>query len=139
MSQYLHFCLVPEKDEKELVFATFSRSTDVYSMFNDSIHIPFRMQDEYTVLDKEKANIVLKEAEEDINKSKNRLNLIKECYNSVNTHTTQEYDDYVEEYTGLVEYINDLEGAYIYVKHLLDLFVYELVYSDFKEVRMFIG
>lgn len=139
MSQYLHFCLIPEKDEKELVFVAYSRSTSLYSMFNDSIHIPFRMEDEYTVLNKEKADIVLKEAEEDIKKSKSRLNLIKECYNSVTVHTTQEYDNYVEEYTGLVEYINELEETYECVKHLLDLLVYELEYSDFKEVRMFIG
>lgn len=141
MSQYLHFCLVPKEEEsdKELLFATYSRSTDVYSMFNDAIHIPYRMHEEYVVLDKDRANIVIDEAKNDIKKSKQRLEDLKECYNSVTSHTSEDYNDYREEYDGLVEYIRDLESAFNEVKILITLLVHELEYSDFKEVRLFIG
>ena len=141
MSQYLHFCLVPKEEEsdKELLFIAYSRSTDVYSMFNDAIHIPYRMHEEYVVLDKDRANIVIDEAKNDIKKSKQRLEDLKECYNSVDSHTSEDYNDYREEYDGLVEYIRDLESAFKEVKILITLLVHELEYSDFKEVRLFIG
>ena len=143
MSQYLHFCLVPKEEEsdkeKELVFIAYSRNTDVYSMFNDAIHIPYRMDKEYVVLDKDRANIVIDEAKNDIKKSKQRLEDLKECYNSVDSHTSEDYNDYREEYDGLVDYIRDLESAFKEVEILITLLVHELEYSDFKEVRLFIG
>ncbi len=143
MSQYLHFCLVPKEEEfdkeKELLFISYSRSTDIYTMFEEAIHIPYRMNEEYVVLDKDRANIVVDEARNDIKKSKQRLEDLKECYNSVDSHTTEDYNDYREEYDGLVDYIRDLESALREVEILITLLVHELEYSDFKEVRMFIG
>lgn len=143
MSQYLHFCLIPKtnegEEEKELLINSYSRSTEIYSMFNDAINIPYRMEDEYVILTKERADSVLREAKEDIDKGKNRLELLKECYNSVDNHTTEDFESYQSEYTGLVEYIRDLESAYEYTKVLLDVLFYDLEYSDFKEIRMFNG
>lgn len=143
MSQYLHFCLIPktneDEKEKELVLNSYSRSSEIYSMFNDAINIPYRMEDEYVILTKERADSVLREAKEDIDKGKNRLKLLKECYNSVDNHTTEDFENYQNEYTGLVEYIRDLESAYEYTKVLLDVLFYDLEYSDFKEIRMFNG
>lgn len=143
MSQYLHFCLIPKtnegEEEKELLINSYSRSTEIYSMFNDAISIPYRMEDEYVILTKERADSVLREAKEDIDKGKNRLELLKECYNSVDNHTTEDFESYQSEYTGLVEYIRDLESAYEYTKVLLDVLFYDLEYSDFKEIRMFNG
>ena len=148
MSQYLHFCLVPKEEEfdkeesnkeKELLFMAYSRNTDVYSMFNDAIYIPYRTDKEYVVLDKDKASLVIDEAKNDIKKSKQRLEDLRECYNSVDSHTTEDYNDYREEYDGLVDYIRDLENAFKEVEILISLLVHELEYSDFKEVRLFIG
>ena len=143
MSQYLHFCLVPKEEEsdkeKELLLMAYSRNTEVYSMFNDAIYIPYRMDKEYVVIDKDRASMVIDEAKNDIKKSKQRLEDLRECYNSVDSHTSEDYNDYREEYDGLVEYIRDLESAFKEVELLITLLVNELEYSDFKEVRLFVG
>lgn len=143
VSQYLHFCLVPKttenEPERELLINSYSRSSEIYSMFNDAISIPYRMENEYTLLTKEKADTVVKEAQYDLEKTKGRLELLKECYNSVDNHTSEDFSNYSEEYNGLVEYIKDLESGLEYVKTLLDVLFYDIEYSDFKEIRLFIG
>lgn len=143
MSQYLHFCLVPKttenEPEKELLINSYSRNTEIYTIFNDAISIPYRMENEYTLLTKEKADTIVKEAQYDLDKTKGRLELLKECYNSVDNHTSEDFNHYSEEYNGLVEYIKDLKSGLEYVKTLLDVLFYDIEYSDFKEIRLFVG
>lgn len=97
MSSYLTFYLVPKKARKKynynaeesnteteielskglpLVLASYSRSSDIYSAFNDELHPAYAgMEEKYTELTVADCNRVIESIQEDIKSIEARLNI----------------------------------------------------------------
>lgn len=107
MSSYLSFFIVPKrKSDKEpkqyIIIAAYSRSTDIYQYFNESINPAWAGSEEkYTTLSLECVNQVIKDFDDDINKGKARLNEYEKY--------AKDNPEYIDEIISMKEYISDLE------------------------------
>ena len=116
MSSYLTFYLKPRVEEqKPITLISYSRNTEVYKYFDNSIHPVYIGLEEtqYTELTKDKVNRVIEDLKCDISKSQKRL-LEYEKYSAGNS----EMVEYIIE---LKEYIEDLEWALQKIEFIKDL------------------
>lgn len=128
MSSYLTFYLVPKaEDSKPLSLISYSRSSDVYRYFNDTLHVKYITNNEgevqYTELTTDMVDEVLNDLKNDISKAEKRI-LEYEKHTSGNT----EIIEYILEQK---EYIEDLEWALHKIEFIRDL-VYEASCSGNK-------
>lgn len=128
MSSYLTFYLIPKAEDskpevKPISLISYSRSSNVYQYFNDTIHpayIGIGDETQYTELTINKVDEVIEELKNDISKAQKR---------------TVEYEKHaagnselIEDIISQKEYIEDLEWALHKVEFIRDL-VQEASYS----------
>lgn len=152
MSSYLTFYLVPKKTKKKydfdkddgstekeielskgepLVLTSYSRSSDVYQAYNDTLHPAYcGMEDKYTELSYEDSQMVVREFEKELIKSKERLDIdykmLKEGgYNSELWEEIHSWEEYVKEQTSTLEVLKFISSL-----------VYEVYeeWTDFEKV-----
>lgn len=153
MSSYLNFYLVPKKSKKmydydkddghteievelatgkPLLFMSYSRSSDIYQTYNETLHPVFigLKETQYTELTYEKSQEVIRDYEKDLIKTKERLSvsykMLKECgYSSELWEDIQSTEEYVREQEKCLEEL----------KHISDI-VYEIYegYNDFEKI-----
>lgn len=152
MSSYLSFYLVPKKSkkvynydndgehtEKEIELSTgiplllfsFSRSSDLYQAFNDTLHPAYAgMEEKYTELTTDGCKEVMDDIRNEIEDTKKRLNtdykMLKESgYSSELYEDIHSWENYVTERESLLES----------VKNIYDI-VYECAegYNNFEKV-----
>lgn len=142
MSSYLNIYLVPKKEKCEkqepLLFASYSRNTDVYQYF-ETINPTFVGIDEihYSELTNDKLQEVKNEIKEDLEtferKHKHKLQVLKYAINKPS-------EDYIQELAEEKEYIHELKITYNTIDSLVDI-LSEINdgYTDFEKVLVNVG
>lgn len=135
MSSYLNIYLVPkrkdrDKEEKQhLLFASYSRSTDIYEVFNEYVNPIFigNAEGNYTSLIKDDVDLMIDGILTDIRNSQERLD-VYEQYASKN-------EEYIQEILDLREIIRDYKSTHDFLLFLKGL-VEDTIdgYNDFEEV-----
>lgn len=124
MSSYLTFYIkTKEENSKPLSLISYSRNTDIYQYFDENVHPAYIGMDEdtkYTELSKNDVDLVIEDMENDIGKTKKRI---------------EEYEKHaggnqeiIEEILNWKEYIEDLEYWLHKVEFIKDL-IEEASYS----------
>lgn len=134
MSSYLTIYIVPKrksnKEKKRYIpLAAYSRSTDIYQYFNESVNPVYIGNGEeipYTTLTKENVASVLSDFAEDIQKAQARL-VEYEKYASNNP-------DYISEIIELKEYIQDLQYWKDKASFIQDILCDMSIYTEIEEV-----
>ena len=139
MSSYLSFYIVPkrksqEEPKKHILLLSFSRNSDIYRYFDDTLSIVWVGNSEvipYTTLSSDDIHRVHEAIRSDMDSSQRRLTEF-EKYAAKNS-------DYVNEIISLKEYISELQ----YAKHqteFIELILDEMeFYEDIEEVCCNIG
>lgn len=142
MSSYLNFYLVPKKnnipfegeqiltvannsEEKPLLLASYSRNNPIYQAVSDAITVPYAFKDDkcfYIDLTKGIIDSIIHSVYEDLNQSKKRQELNTKAFNEIKSHTSDEYNTFVEDYTSMEEYIDELTENYLMLKGIGTLF-----------------
>ena len=138
MSSYLNVYLVPKKEKSEkqepLLFASYSRNTDVYQYFNDAISPVYIGTDDvhYTELTNNKLQAVKEEIKSDIEEYERRYNHKLEV---IKYAIKAPSEDYIQELTEEKEYIHELKTTYNTIDTLVDLLTdINEGYTDFEKV-----
>ena len=143
MSSYLTIYLVPKKEKSEkqepLIFASYSRNTNIYQEFEDAINPVYIGLDEehYDELTNEKLQKVKNSVKENLDvierRHKHKLQVLKYAINTPS-------EDYVQELTEEKEYIHELKTTYNTIDVLVDL-LSEINdgYTDFEKVLVNVG
>lgn len=134
MSSYLSIYIVPKRKSKEekkqhIVLATYSRSTDIYSYFDENIHPAFIGSNEetpYTTLTKENVGEVLQDFGNDISKSKTRLTEYEKY--------AKDNPEYIDDIISLKEYIQDLQYWKDKISFIMDILDDMDCYEEIEEV-----
>lgn len=142
MSSYLNIYLVPKKEKCEkqepLLFASYSRNTDVYQYF-ETINPTFVGIDEihYSELTNDKLQEVKNEIKKDLEtferKHKHKLQVLKYAISKPS-------EDYIQELAEEKEFIHELKITYNTIDSLVDI-LSEINngYTDFEKVLVNIG
>ena len=142
MSSYLNIYLVPKKEKCEkqepLLFASYSRNTDVYQYF-ETINPTFIGMNEinYSELTNDKLQEVKNEIKEDLEKyersHKHKLQVLKYAINKPS-------EDYINELAEEKEFIHELKTTYNIIDSLVDI-LSEINdgYTDFEKVLVNVG
>lgn len=142
MSSYLNIYLVPKKEKYEkqepLLFASYSRNTDVYQYF-ETINPTFVGMDEihYSELTNDKLQEVKNEIKEDLEtferKHKHKLQVLKYAINKPS-------EDYIQELAEEKEFIHELKTTYNIIDSLVDILSeVNNGYTDFEKVLVNVG
>ena len=152
MSSYLTFYLVPKKTKKKydfdkddgsteheielskgepLVLTSYSRSSDVYQAYNDTLHPAYcGMEDKDTELSYEDSQMVVRDFEKELNKTKEHLDvdykMLKEGgYSSELWEEIHSWEKYVKEQSSTLEVLKFISSL-----------VYEVYeeWTDFEKV-----
>ena len=125
MSSYLTFYAVPKAEgSKPIGLINYCRSNDVYQYFSDNIHPAYIGNDEedhYTELTVEKIDRVLEDLNNDIKKTKIRIEEYEKCANG----DTEIIETIIE----FREYLENLETA-LYRTEFIKELVLETEYSN---------
>lgn len=136
MSSYLTFYLVPKaEDSKPLALMSYSRSSDIYQYFDDTIHPAYiGMGDEtqYTELTVAMVDEVLEDLKNDISKARKRV-AEYEKHAAGNS-------EIIEDILGQKEWIEDLEWALHKIEFIRDI-VYEAScgWNEYNKVLCNVG
>ena len=137
MSSYLTFYLVPKgEDKKPLALMSYSRNSDIYQAYYENAHPAFYGNGEepnYTELTEELSHHVVDELRESLDKyEKNHEAKIK-ALQALPKLEGEALEEYLQETSSGVEYINDLKDTLKFVEFIDDI-VNDLEYSDFEKV-----
>ena len=127
MSSYLSFYLVPKvHPEEKLLLQSFSRSSDVYQKFCDTLDIVYAGDEEkYTELTTNDVESVMHDIDTDIAKAETRrLEYEKFCHGNIES---------IEEIISIKEYMRDLQNTRDYISFLRDILA-DIEYGGFKSV-----
>lgn len=141
MSSYLNFYLVPKKREgqtdepKPLFLCSFSRSSDIYQSFNESIspvYIGNGDEPLYMELTSSLADNVVHDIKDDVERAENRLEKALHTYRELGISPT---DDGMADIISTKEYIEEMKENLIEVRFIKTL-VEEIDngYNDFEKV-----
>lgn len=140
MSSYLNLYLVPKESKKPLLLDQYSRSSSIYQEFNSTlspIYIGNGEDYQYETLTLEKIDDVIREVDKKIKDSEKRLATKIEVYNSIDVHSSEEYNNYTESYLEYKEYISDLKETLQELNFIRNIiYTIDLDCADFEEVLM---
>jgi len=137
MSSYLSFFIVPKRKsgkekKKHIILASYSRNTEIYQYFDENVHPTYCGSDrEYTTLTSESVASVLSDFEEDISKSKTRLNEYEKY--------VKDNPEYIDDIISMKEYISDLEYWKAKASFLADMLSDMDCYEEIEEICCNIG
>lgn len=135
MSSYLNIYLVPKRKNKDkgekqyLLFTSYSRSTDIYEVFNEYVNPIFigNVENHYTTLNKDDVALMIDGVLTDMRTSQERLE-VYEQYAPKN-------EEYIQEILTLREVIRDYKSTHdflIFLKNLVENTIDG--YNDFEEI-----
>ena len=137
MSSYLTFYLVPKgEDKKPLAFMSYSRNSDIYQAYYEHANIAFYGNEDnpnYTELTKDLSHYVVNELREDLNKIEKSHEAKVKALQALPKLEGEALEEYLQETTSTVEYINDLKDTLKFTGFIDDI-VSDLEYSDFEKV-----
>ena len=140
MSSYLTFYLVPkkEKDEeqKPLALAAYSRNSDIYQAYYVNANPAFIGNDKepkYTELTKELSHEIVNKLRNDLIKYEKQHEAKVKAFQALPKLEGEALEEYLEETTSTIDYINDLKDTLKFVEFIDDI-VSDLEYSDFEKV-----
>lgn len=137
MSSYLSFFIVPKRKngkekKKHIILASYSRNTEIYQYFEENVHPAYcGSEQEYTTLTSESVASVLSDFEEDISKSKTRLNEYEKY--------VKDNPEYIDDIISMKEYISDLEYWKAKASFLADMLSDMDCYEEIEEICCNIG
>lgn len=138
MSSYLNFYLVPKKGKgatTPLHFISYSSASDIYQYFRDSLNVTYignEGEDHYTELTKEKMELVLKDAKEDLEQTKHNFEITNQAYKDL-CDSKPLPEDAIETYVSTKQYIEEMEAS-IHELEAIAFWVSDLEYSDFEKI-----
>ena len=137
MSSYLTFYLVPKgENQKPLAFISYSRNSDIYQAYYEHANPAFYGNGEepnYTELTEELSHHVVDELRESLDKyEKNHEAKIK-ALQALPKLEGEALEEYLQETSSGVEYINDLKDTLKFVGFIDDI-ISDLEYSDFEKI-----
>ena len=137
MSSYLTFYLVPKgENQKPLSLISYSRNNDVYQAYYENVHPVFIGNDDesnYTELTKDISHHVVNELREDLSKCEKSHEAKVKALQALPKLEGEALEEYLQETTSTVEYINDLKDTLKFAGFIDDI-VSDLEYSDFDKV-----
>lgn len=137
MSSYLTFYLVPkDENKKPLALISYSRNSEIYQAYYENAHPAFYGNGDkpnYTELIKDLSHHVVGELKEDLDKyEKNHEAKIK-ALQALPKLEGEALEEYLQETSSGVEYINDLKDTLKFVEFIDDI-VNDLEHSDFEKI-----
>lgn len=137
MSSYLTFYLVPKgENQKPLALMAYSRNSDIYQAYYENAHPAFYgngVEPNYTELTKELSHHVVNELREDLNKYEKSHEVKIKALQALPKLEGEALEEYLQETSSGVEYINDLKDTLKFVEFIDDI-VSDLEFSDFEKV-----
>lgn len=137
MSSYLTFYLVPKgEDKKPLALISYSRNSDIYQAYYENANPAFYGNSEepnYTELTKDLSHYVINELREDLNNYEKSHEAKVKALQALPKLEGEALEEYLQETTSTIEYINDLKDTLKLVEFIDDI-VNDLEYSDFEKV-----
>ena len=109
MSSYLNIC-IPLENDKRITIGEWSRSSDIYTAFNENCNVPYS-SDNATELTTTELSHVYNDTKEEIEKTKKRLNELEKHANG-NIEIIDEileWKDYIESQQKVLNYVNVLQ------------------------------
>ena len=137
MSSYLTFYLVPKgEDKKPLALMSYSRNSDIYQAYYENANPAFYGtgdEPNYTELTKYLSHHVVNELRENLSKCEKNHEARIKAFQALPKLEGEALEEYLQETSSGVEYINDLKDTLKFVGFIDDI-VSDLEYSDFKKV-----
>lgn len=137
MSSYLTFYLIPKgEDKKPLALISYSRNSDIYQAYYENANPAFYGNSEepnYTELTKDLSHYVVNELREDLNNYEKSHEAKVKALQALPKLEGEALEEYLQETTSTIEYINDLKDTLKLVEFIDDI-VNDLEYSDFEKV-----
>lgn len=109
MSSYLNIC-IPLENDKRITIGEWSRSSDIYTAFNENCNVPYN-SDNAAELTTTELSHVYNDTKEEIEKTKKRLNELEKHANG-NIEIIDEileWKDYIESQQKVLNYVNVLQ------------------------------
>lgn len=109
MSSYLNIC-IPLENDKHITIGEWSRSSDIYTAFNENCNVPYDF-DNAKELTTNELSYVYNNIKEDIEKTKRRLREL-EKYANGNIEIINEiieWKDYIKDKQQVLNYVNVLQ------------------------------
>lgn len=109
MSSYLNIC-IPLENDKRITIGEWSRSSDIYTAFNENCNIPYGSNNAVELTTTELSH-VYNDTKEEIEKTKKRLNELEKHANG-NIEIIDEileWKDYIESQQKVLNYVNVLQ------------------------------
>ena len=137
MSSYLTFYLIPKGEDKEpLALISYSRNSGIYQAYYENANPAFYGNGDepnYTELTKDLSHYVVNELREDLNNYEKSHEAKVKALQALPKLEGEALEEYLQETTSTVEYINDLKDTLKLVEFIDDI-VNDLEYSDFEKV-----
>lgn len=109
MSSYLNIC-IPLENDKRITIGNWSRSSDIYTAFNENCNVPYGSNNAAELTTTELSH-VYNDTKEEIEKTKKRLNELEKHANG-NIEIIDEileWKDYIESQQKVLNYVNVLQ------------------------------
>ena len=109
MSSYLNIC-IPLENDKRITIGEWSRSSDIYTAFNENYNVPYGSNNAAELTTTELSH-VYNDTKEEIEKTKKRLNELEKHANG-NIEIIDEileWRDYIESQQKVLNYVNVLQ------------------------------
>ena len=137
MSSYLTFYLVPKgENQKPLAFISYSRNSDIYQAYYEHANPAFYGNGEepnYTELTKDLSHHVVSELKEDLDEYEKAHEAKIKALQALPKLEGEALEEYLQETSSGVEYINDLKDTLKFVGFIDDI-ISDLEYSDFEKI-----